>query len=709
MKLARELVASLEKALPPGGGPHRLSIKLGDQWLLSREGPDPVADLEALDEQSPDAECRIETAGPDGAFATSVPYFRLRPLAARDPIVVHGPADPNGLPVRIMVYDEEAREYVLDYACFDRDFEVDIADVPAGRLMRTRFYLWSPERNSWVPTGHSRRLEGTGKVGRPLVGAEDQARANQLFERVSELLPPQERSPGALLEFYDDAVFLADAPAEPAGEGDLRQTLGQLCATTSTFALRVRTVTLRPDGAKDVSPLLNLSSLDGAVEAMKAYLKGDESAREAATELLALRQRDDGPALRSTISTLLFKTLPEGIGYSPKQWPATPISALCAAWDSLPDGSILVGEALNYIRLYDALGKEVVRRNLLDQNYLVAGHLHDCIEPVMAVIDSLPERRKQFYGTRMFRGKLESLRDRDAAAGIFAATLTEQTLFKQACTFDGGGGTYFSEARIRANLPALVARQDELARSLKTLSRPEPGRCEPVWLFSCDVRFLAIYMPHWLATAEYCKRRNVEFHFIVIGSSEETDKALATVEALRRNLAELRGFDPATYDSNISFSTWSSPDWCPEPITIYACARYLAIGELSARFDRSILIQDMDFTLVEDPEAFMSRFPGPGFGIQPSRGMYGLDAWRRFMGGTFFAPNSDAARRDLKMLEAYLLEGLPIGRSWYLDQNALAFFFERTSRSGESGFWSLIFHRPTEQPRVNQLFEAAQP
>ena len=185
-------------------------------------------------------------------------------------------------------------------------------------------------------------------------------------------------------------------------------------------------------------------------------------------------------------------------------------------------------------------------------------------------------------------------------------------------------------------------------------------------------------------------------------------RSLAQAETLRVALAELRGIDPVVYADNVSFSTLGVPDWCPEPVTFYACARYLALGEMTERLGRHILVQDMDFTLLEDPEAFLAKFPQPGFGIQASNGLYGIDPWRRFMGGTFYAPNTKEARERLRDLEAYLIEGLARERSWYLDQNALTYFFERADENGEA-LCLLKMARPTQQPKVNQLFEAVQP
>lgn len=708
-----ELLKDLRAVLPTGAHAYRLTIRRGKDLSEGVETGDPVIALANLRDLGADAECRVEiaeVAGPDAGGApvyfTLVPYFRLtRPVAA-DPIAVTAPADPNGLPVRLMIYDEAERAYVVDYALFGSDFVADAAALPMQHLLRARFYHWSPSEREWRAVGAGRRINGTGRLGRPTVDDDHRRSARRLLARLADVAPVAERSTGRLLEFYDDIDFLTDVAAD-ADDETLIAVLAELAAGASELALRVRFVDFRPDGSKAPGPLVTLSDWNVTFDAL-ARLMQTGAARAGAVRVLELTTRDDGQTLQSVVSALLYRILSEGMCVDPRGWTPDAIDGLCAEWDARPNGSILIGELLNYIQLYAAMRREAMTRELIFDSFFERNHLQECIEPLLAWIETLPAKRRAFYSTRMFRAKLESLRDREAAAALFALALETDSPMKAAATFDAGAETYFSARRLADAWPVIGERRRDLLRQLTVATAPDRDRTSPVLLFSCDVRFLAIYLPHWLSVAEYCKARGLDFHFIVVGQAEALAETFVKVEALRVALAALRGFDSATYADNVTYSTWTTPDWCPEPITFYACARYLALGELTRRLGRDILVQDMDFTLVEDPAAFMTLFPNPGVGIQPSYGLYGIDGWRRFMAGTFYAPNSDGVRESLQALETYLIEGLGVGRSWYLDQNGLAFFFEQAADAGEA-MWILKRVRPTQQPKVNKMIEAGQP
>lgn len=219
MDVSDDTLQSLRAALPADVKRLRISVRNGDLWLLSEETDDPIGALSRLSApRNGPVECRIEVAGPTGEFATHVPWFRLNLPPTAEAMTVTGPADPNGLPVRLMVYDEATKSYIADFSQFGTDFFVDPVAWPMDHLLRTRFYLWSVEEQSWKAVGFSRRLDGSGKLGRPVVGASHRKRAVFLASRVNTLIPAPARGEG-LMEFYDDADFLADLPANAALSG----------------------------------------------------------------------------------------------------------------------------------------------------------------------------------------------------------------------------------------------------------------------------------------------------------------------------------------------------------------------------------------------------------------------------------------------------------------------------------------------------------
>jgi hypothetical protein len=699
VRLSDELDAGLRRFLPAGGR-FRLCIRdRAGALLLNRETDDPLGVLREFAEDPAIVDLRIEAADEAGVFRTLAPWARLWP----DPdgeFVLSGPADPAGLPVRLMIHDEAARTYVVDVAAYGADFRLRREILPA--TARYRFHHWSPAQREWRVLGPGRLL-----TSQP-TQAPDDPRLDALEALLDRRLPGGWRDSDGLVEFLDDRGVVADAPA--ADRADQRRAMAQLLSAGPISELRARLLTHPGGGSTTAGPIVPVAGAKPLCDALLAVLEGRRDGLDEAKGLLLYRSADDTARTRSHVAAFLYRALPEGVFRQPDRFDLAVAGELFLEWLTLTDGSPLVGEVLDALRRYDIVRRETIAQGCVRSNFFDPAHLVAVVEPSLAAAASLPGATADAYAERLFRAKLESLRSREAAAELFAGLRERPNVFQAVSDFDNGGMTYFTAARLREREPLLAARRTALIAGLETLSSPASTGETPVFLFSSDPRFLAIYLPHWLSLADYCKARDMEFHVLLNADGEAAREVLSRVEALRQSLASLRGADPERYADNLTFSVCPVPDWCPNPIAFYACSRFLVAGELTLRFGREVLVQDIDFSLVKDPAPFLKNFPGKGIGIHASEGLFGLDPWRRIMGGGFSVPDDDRARASLRHLEHYILEGLAEPVSWFLDQNALTYLVEtiRAAPDDHPPLWNLNNDRATAQLRSNRLMERGQ-
>ncbi|MBX7248586.1 MAG: hypothetical protein K1X35_05975 [Caulobacteraceae bacterium] len=700
MRLNADVEAGLRRLLPAG---RRFRICLrdaGGTLLVSNETDSPLEALAGIAEDATFYDLRVEVADAAGEFHTLSPYALLEP--GPGPVSLDGPSDPEGRPVRLMIYDEAARSYVLDRAVFGTRFHVDPDRLGSPGPFRYRFYLWS-HTGEWRPQGYARLLVW------PADRAEEHdPRLPEIEALLDRRLGAHWRGSDALLEFLSDRAVVADAPADDPVQ--IRRALALALAGSPISDLRVRLLTRKPDGGALAGPIQAVAGARPLFDALLAGIEGDPAGLEEARGILLYRPEDETPRTRSAIAAFLYRALPEGAFRNPQAFRLDLAEPLYAAWRATPEGSALVGDALDALRHYDVPRRETLRQGVAGGSFFQSEHLTAIVEPALAAAARLPGADAGSYVARLLRAKLASLRSRAEAAVLFEDLRNQEHRFRTVSDFDNGVATYFSAEHLAARAPVLEARRAALIASLEIRSAPPAESATPVFLFSADPRFLAIYLPYWLGMAEYCKARSMDFHVVLNAAPAEADAVLRRVGALRDSLAELRGGDPARYADNLTFSVCPVPDWCRAPLSFYACSRFLLLGELTRRFRREILVQDIDFSLVKDPAAFLRQFPGPGIGIHASEGMFGLDPWRRIMGGGFSAPDDDQARASLRRLEHYLLEGLGEANSWYLDQNALAYFVEQVRAAPEANpaLFNLNQDRATAQLRANKLMEASQ-
>jgi hypothetical protein len=293
--------------------------------------------------------------------------------------------------------------------------------------------------------------------------------------------------------------------------------------------------------------------------------------------------------------------------------------------------------------------------------------------------------------------------DRDAAAAGFALARRREPVYFDLLLLDTGASTYLGGAALQ-DAAMLGARRAEAGGSHRFLREPPPGDL-PLMLFSCDPRFFVNYVPQWLAVADYLEPLGIALHVAIVAGAEEAARLVAAATGIEREIRALRG---APDGGAVGYSHLPLPDWAADERTFSACARYLVAADVARRAGRAVLIADIDFVVMEPPEAFMASIPRHQVGFAPSHGMYLLSPWRRIIANTFLLPAAGSPVLD--DVADYLVAGLPGERTWMLDQNALDYAHERAAERGEAGEmvdlgrWS----RPTRRVPAMSLYEREQ-
>jgi len=157
--------------------------------------------------------------------------------------------------------------------------------------------------------------------------------------------------------------------------------------------------------------------------------------------------------------------------------------------------------------------------------------------------------------------------------------------------------------------------------------------------------------------------------------------------------------------------------------TYYACARLLHLPALLARYQRPLLMLDMDMLVLGDLDRIFAAVRGAEFSLI-RRHQANADPWEIFSASVIFATPGVQGTRLAGLLAAYVRHFLDAGlRPWGLDQAALfavlarvgspdidqihylpadiAVSYESSSSGGSSAgdalFWNAAFHTPSNR------------
>ncbi|MEE2524672.1 hypothetical protein [Pseudarthrobacter sp. J47] len=186
-------------------------------------------------------------------------------------------------------------------------------------------------------------------------------------------------------------------------------------------------------------------------------------------------------------------------------------------------------------------------------------------------------------------------------------------------------------------------------------------------LYSGNIEFLRRYLTRiiFYAAAE----PTLQLHFHVVAAENEASEFIREANVLAETI---QGFSRRS--SELPALSWSSshlPAGVGNPITYYACARYLVAQQVMDRFEADVWIQDVDLYPVSPIADSYTKFKEFDVVLAASTGIDRLAPWRRYLAGNVFLARSDKGRQFAARTADYVMAFLDQPNSWMLDQNAL--------------------------------------
>jgi hypothetical protein len=258
------------------------------------------------------------------------------------------------------------------------------------------------------------------------------------------------------------------------------------------------------------------------------------------------------------------------------------------------------------------------------------------------------------------------LGDRRAAAEVFAEVTESAEELIQSLFIDRGAFTF---GVLPDSSPDGVP---DTVRYLKSSDVLTDQPDTPIILYSADIGFLRKYAYRVFFYASV----NNEFphHIHLVGSRDECEAFMQSADARYRAVLDMRR---EGLPNNISWSYEPLPSEVRDPIAYYACARYMRALEFVDRFQRPVWIQDVDAFPTGDIWSSVSKFEGCDVALSISTRHSQFSPWRRYLAGNVYIAMSEPARRFFKSVSNYIWNFRERESAWMLDQNALAWAFER--------------------------------
>lgn len=259
--------------------------------------------------------------------------------------------------------------------------------------------------------------------------------------------------------------------------------------------------------------------------------------------------------------------------------------------------------------------------------------------------------------SRVLRGQVLSVTENRAAAlREFRIALSSGSELIKALHLDVGAFTYgFPEPRDREQVDISWHGGDVIEGATAMI------------LYSANIEFLRRYFTRivFYATAEPA----LQLHFHIVAPEHE---ALDFIREAGELAATIHGFSRRS--SNLPALSWSSsrlPAGVGNPITYYACARYLVAQQVMDKFEADVWIQDADLYPTSPIADSFRTFAEFDVVLAASTGIDRLAPWRRYLAGNVFLARSDKGREFAAGTANYIMAFLDQPDSWMLDQNAL--------------------------------------
>ena len=222
-------------------------------------------------------------------------------------------------------------------------------------------------------------------------------------------------------------------------------------------------------------------------------------------------------------------------------------------------------------------------------------------------------------------------------------------------------------------------------------------------LMSLDPNFLRKYGPQLFYSIISLKKYH--FHFHLVGNKSDILKVFSESVNLFDTMKEY--IKPSKNVIHPSFSYEECPVYVKDPVTLYACARFLNAPRIMEKFNSKILVIDADYYINNDFEKYFNSLSDFDISMAVSWGIKSMRPWGRYMAGSVYINNNEIGKAFLKELNSYINDKLRSEHTWTLDQNALTFAMERIRQTFprmrfENGY---KLPRPLVQPSIRRYIE----
>ena len=266
--------------------------------------------------------------------------------------------------------------------------------------------------------------------------------------------------------------------------------------------------------------------------------------------------------------------------------------------------------------------------------------------------------------SRLLRGQVLSvIEGRSEAVSEFRAALSSGRELVKSFYLDMGSLTY--------GLPAASANTKSVPVSWH--GNMTSTEAAATILYSANTPFLRRYLARILfyASAE----PELHLHFHLVASDAE---ALAFIDEAEELARTIHGFSRrSSMPPTLSWSSSELPVGVGNPVTYFACARYLVAEQVMERFGTDVWVQDVDLYPTSPISRAHTILSGFDVVLAASTGINMLAPWRRYIANNVYIARSEAGRAFASNAAAYITAYLDEPDSWMLDQNALDWAVEK--------------------------------
>lgn len=187
-------------------------------------------------------------------------------------------------------------------------------------------------------------------------------------------------------------------------------------------------------------------------------------------------------------------------------------------------------------------------------------------------------------------------------------------------------------------------------------------------VYAGDVKFFRRYFSRLYFYGRLLRRTALHFH--VVGPADLVQQAFEDARALAVHTDRLAGDGRS---GRVGLSTETLPAEVADPVTYYACARFVRFEELLTLHPGGLWVQDMDLVQSGAVEDFIKTLAGYDVGVVRSSAGFGCTPWKSVLAGNVWIANTAPARGFMRDVVEYMDANWSRTSAWMLDQNALRY------------------------------------